>query len=85
MSATEQNEEVLKMVDETLEAAYAVLSELELEMARIENPNIKTNSSKRKIRNRMRLINNFIYTGEKAKENLQADKQKVLRKRKNNC
>ena len=81
----EQNEEVLKMVDETLEAAYAVLGELELEMARIENPNIKTNSSKRKIRNRMRLINNLIYTGEKAKESLQADKQKVLRKRKNNC
>ncbi len=81
----EQNEEVLKMVDETLEAAYAVLAELELEMARIENPNIKTNSSKRKIRNRMRLINNLIYTGEKAEESLQADKQKVLRKRRNNC
>ena len=52
----EQNEEVLKMVDETLEAAYAVLGELELEMARIENPNIKTNSSKRKIRKKTKVL-----------------------------
>lgn len=75
-------EEILNMVDETLDAAYAVLSELELEMARIEDPNIRTNTSKRKVRNRMRLINNLIYTGEKAKESLLAEKQKVLRKRK---
>ncbi len=78
----EENEEILKMVDETLAAAYEVLAELELEMARIENPNIKTNSSKRRVRNRMRLISNVIYAGERAKESLQADQQKVLRKRK---
>lgn len=75
-------EEVLNLVDETLTAAYAVLEELELEMARIENPNIRTTTSKRKVRNRMRLINNLIYTGEKAKESLLAEEQKVLRKRK---
>lgn len=75
-------EEILNMVDETLDAAYAVLAELELEMSRIEDPNIRTNTNKRKVRNRMRLINNLIYTGEKAKESLLAEEQKVLRKRK---
>lgn len=78
----QDKEEILNMVNETLTAAYAVLEELELEMSRIENPNIRTTTSKRKVRNRMRLINNLIYTGEKAKESLLAEEQKVLRKRK---
>lgn len=51
-------------------------------MARIENPNIHTDSSKRKVRAKMRLINNVIYSGEKARESLLADQAKVLRKKK---
>lgn len=76
-----KNEDILALVEETLQAAYEVKSELEFEMWKIENPNIKTNISKRKVRNRMRLINNIIYTGEKAKESLLAEQGKVLRKR----
>lgn len=76
-----ENEDILALVEETLQAAYEVQQELEFEMWKIENPNIKTNMSKRKVRNRMRLINNIIYTGEKAKESLLAEQGKVMRKR----
>lgn len=78
----ENNEEVLPLLEEFLKCAYEVYEELEIEMARIENPNIYTDSSKRKVRAKMRLINNVIYSGEKARESLLADQAKVLRKKK---
>lgn len=78
----ENNEEVLPLLEEFLKCAYEVYEELEIEMARIENPNIHTNSNKRKVRAKMRLINNVIYSGEKARESLLADQAKVLRKKK---
>lgn len=78
----ENNEEVLPLLEEFLKCAYEVYEELEIEMARIENPNIHTDSSKRKVRAKMRLINNVIYSGEKARESLLADQAKVLGKKK---
>lgn len=76
-----ENEEILSVLEKFLEAAYDVQRELEIEMTMVENPKIKTNISKRKVRARMRLINNIIYSGEKVKERLEADKNNVLRRR----
>lgn len=67
------NKEALDIVLEALGAAYDLKAELELTLDNIQNPNIPTRISKKKTIRRLRLVNNVIYAGEKARESLEAE------------
>ncbi len=67
------NNEALMIVTEALQAAYDLKAELEAKLQDIQNPHIHTRESKKRTIRRLRLVNNVIYTGEKAKLSLEAE------------
>lgn len=68
----DKNEE-LEIVTEALKRAYDLKIELEILLESIQNPNIHTKEGKKNTVRRLRLVNNVIYTGEKAKLSLETE------------
>lgn len=77
-----ENEKILHLLQDFLICAKEVQQELNDELENIENPKTPTRTSKRKIRERMRLINNIIYVGMRIEECLQADEKKLTKRNK---
>lgn len=67
------NNEALETVISTLQIAYDLKEELEIKLENIQNPCIHIKESKKKIARRLRLVNNVIYTGEKARLSLEIE------------
>lgn len=68
-----EKEETLKIVIEVLQSAYDLKERLEVLLQDIQNPKIHTKVSKKKTIRRLRLVNNVIYAGEKAKQSLEME------------
>lgn len=76
-----EDEEIRRLLEEFLRSAGEVLKELEGEMEEIERGRKRVGVSKRKIRERMRMISNAIYTGEKAREGIEEEEKKLRKGR----
>lgn len=67
------NNEALEIVTKSLQIAYDLKMELESKLEDIQNSKIHTRESKKKTIRRLRLVNNVIYAGEKAKQSLETE------------
>ncbi len=63
----------LEIVIEALQEAYRLKGELEALLENIQNPNVHTRESKKNTERRLRLVNNVIYAGEKARLSLETE------------